>query len=337
MIENKNEIKKQNRPKISRRNAISVSLLGFPAIAQARDDFPNRPIRFIVPYAPGGTGDIMSRLVADRLPAVLGQPVVVENRAGANGIIGADAIAKAPPDGHTIGLVVSSHLINKAVRPDVPFDPIDSFAPVCLVARTLFVLALTPSIPANNTQEFLSYVKSNPGKFSYASPGPGSNVHIFLEWFSRRSGLEVLHVPYRSSGLYHPDLLSGRVHFTIDSYASFKSYFESSRLRLLAVASPRRSTLLPDVPTIAESANIPGFDGGSWGGVLAPTGTPRSVIRTLNEAITAVVRTSEMTERLRELGAETVASSPEEFTAVMRTEASRFGELVREFGITASS
>jgi tripartite-type tricarboxylate transporter receptor subunit TctC len=318
-----------------RRALLALAGIGLPLVARAQGTFPTRPIRFVVPYAPGGTGDIMSRIIANGLPAYLGQPVVVENRSGANGIIGADVIAKAAPDGHTIGLVVSSHMINKAIRPDMPFDPIAAFEPITLAARTHFCLAVSGTIPANSVQEFIAYVKARPGQLSYVSAGPGSNIHVFLEWFSRRAGLDVLHVPYRSGSTAHADLIAGRVHFTIDSYAAFKPHFDAGTMRLLAFGGPGRPAARPDVPTIEEAAGIPGYEAGSWGGVLAPAGTSAPILDALNAAILGVLRSDETRQRMTEIGGDVTATTRTEFARIMDADAARFNALVREFNITA--
>lgn len=318
------------------RRSVLALALAMPAVARAQAAYPTRAIRFISPYAPGGTGDIMARILADRLPARLGQAVVVDNRPGANGVIGADAVAKALPDGYTYGVVVSSHTINKAVRSDLPFDPITDFEPVSLAARTLFALTVTGTLPVRDTREFIDYARARPGELSYASAGSGSNVHVFLEWFCRRAGIEATHVPYRGSGAAQPDLLAGRVQFTIDGYASFTQHYRSGALKLLAMGGPGRFSERPEVPTIAEAAAIPGYEAGSWAGVLAPKGTPTPILQRMNAAVIAVMAEAEVKQRMRELGAEVVASSQDDFSVVLNTEASRFQALVKEFGITAA-
>jgi tripartite-type tricarboxylate transporter receptor subunit TctC len=317
------------------RRAILASAFATPGIARAQS-YPSRPIRFISPYAPGGTGDIMARLIADGVSARLGQPVVVENRTGANGVIGADAVAKAAPDGYTYGVVVSSHTINKAVRSDLPFDPVTDFEPVCLAARTIFALTVAGNIPVTTTREFIDYARARPGQLVYVTPGSGSNVHVFVEWFCRRAGIQALHVPYRGSGAYHPDFLAGRVQFTIDGYASFVQHYNSGALKLLAIGGPGRFDQRPDVPTIAEAAGIEGFEAGSWAGVIAPARTPQPVLDTMNAAVVAVMQDPAVRQRTMELGAVVTAGSRAAFGTVLQTEATRFTALVREFGITAT-
>lgn len=319
---------------LSRRATLALAL-ATPAVARAQT-YPTRPIRFISPYAPGGTGDIMARIIADGVATRLGQAVIVDNRPGANGVIGADAVAKAAPDGYTYGVVVSSHTINKAVRSDLPFDPVTDFEPVCLAARTIFALTVTGGIPVTTTREFIDYARARPGQLSYASAGSGSNVHVFLEWFCRRAGIDATHVPYRGSGQYHPDILAGRVQFTIDGYASFAQHYRSGALKLLSVGGPGRFDQRPDVPTIAEAAGIEGFEAGSWAGVIAPARTPAPIVDAMNSAVVAVMREPAVMQRTTEIGAVVTATSRAEFGQVLATEATRFSALVREFGITAA-
>ncbi len=319
---------------VSRRATFALAL-ATPSIVRAQS-YPSRPIRFISPYAPGGTGDIMARLIADGVQAKLGQPVVVENRTGANGVIGADAVAKAAPDGYTYGVVVSSHTINKAVRSDLPFDPVSDFEPVCLAARTIFALTVTGSVPVTTTREFIDYARARPGQLSYCTPGSGSNVHVFVEWFCRRAGIEATHVPYRGSGAYHPDLLAGRVQFTIDGYASFTQHYQSGALKLLAMGGPGRFSQRPEMPTIAEAAGIEGFEAGSWAGVIAPARTPEPILTAMNAAVVSVMNEPAVVARTTEIGAVVTAGSRAEFGQVLQTEATRFSALVREFGITAA-
>ncbi len=317
----------------TRRGLVALAALGMPAVARAQNPFPSRTLRMIVPYAPGGAGDITARILADGAPAVLGQSIAVENRTGANGVVGAEAVARAAPDGYTLGLVVSSHVINQAVLPNLPFDPVTDFQPVIMTARTQMVLVAAPQLGVSTVRELVEYVKARPGQLAFASAGTGSNVHVFLEWFARRSGMQAVHIPYRGSAAAHPDLLGGRVAFTIDTYAAVRQYVEQGQMRLLAFGGPNRSVLRPDVPTIAEETGIAGYEANSWGGVLAPAGTPEPVVRRLNEAFARHLRTPATRERLLGLGAELVAGTAEEFRAVMVEDAKRYAALVKEFDI----
>ena len=310
--------------------ALPGAALPFAASAQG---FPARGITIVVPYAAGGGADITARLMAPVMQAGLGQPVVIENRTGANGVLGAEVVARAAPDGHTLAMVVSSHVINKAVLPNLPFDPVADFAPVMLVARTQLVLVASPALGVNTVPELIATIRAKPGDYAYASPGAGSNVHVFLEWFVRRAGLQMVHVPYRGSAAAHADLIAGRVAFTLDTYAAVRQHVEEGRLRLLAFGGPERYAGRPDVPTIAEAANLPGYAAFSWSALLAPRGTPADVVARLNAEARKALADATVRERLGTLGAEIAASSPEALRTLMEQEAQQFGALVREYGI----
>lgn len=317
---------------IRRRAMLALPGAVLPAAAGALD-FPGRSITIVVPYAAGGGADITARLLAPRMQAGLGQPVVIENRTGANGVLGAEIVARAAPDGYTLGMVVSSHVINKAVLPNLPFDPVTDFAAVMLVARTQLVLVATPTLGVSTVQELIAKIRGKPGEYAYASPGAGSNVHVFLEWFVRRAGLQMVHVPYRGSAAAHADLMAGRVAFTLDTYAAVRQHVEEGRLRLLAFGGPQRYVGRPDVPTIAEAAEMPGYAAFSWSALLAPRNTPAAIIARLNAEAAKALAEPAVRERLTTLGAEIAASSPEELRALMEQEARQFGALVREYGI----
>jgi tripartite-type tricarboxylate transporter receptor subunit TctC len=308
-----------------------------PAALRAQPRFPSRPVTIVVPYAAGGGADITARLLAQRLPATLGQPVVVENRTGANGVLGAEVVARAAPDGHTLGMVVSSHVINKAVLASLPFDPVADFSPVLLVARTQMVLVVPSSLPVSTVPELVSLLRTQSGQAAYASPGAGSNVHVFLEWFVRRAGLDMLHVPYRGSAAAHPDLIAGRVAFTIDTYAAVRQHLDQGRLRVLAFGGPDRYPGRPELPTIAEAAGIPGYAAYSWSALLGPRGVPAEVVARLHAEFTAALAIPEVRERLDGLGAEVAGGTPETLRALMAEDERRFTALVREFGIRADS
>ncbi|HSV82747.1 MAG TPA: tripartite tricarboxylate transporter substrate binding protein [Ramlibacter sp.] len=313
--------------------ALTLSSVLAPAQAADAASFPTRPIKLIVPYAPGGSADLTARLVADALAPKLGQPVVVENRPGANGAIGTAAVAKADPDGYTLGLVVSSHVFGRALVPSLPFDPIKDFAPVTLTARTPIVLVVPATLPVRDVRELIAYARARPEKLAFASAGNGSNVHVFGQWFSDLAGLRMAHVPYKGSTAAHPDLIAGRVHMVFDSLAAVQPHIVSGKLRLLAVGGAQRVPQYPDVPTVAE-AGLPGFAAESWGAVLAPARTPPAVIELLNREITAVLRSDKVRERLTGAGVQVVGSSPEELARVLAGDEKRYGDLIRKMGIT---
>lgn len=310
-----------------------VALTLSPVLAADAAAFPTRPIKLIVPYGPGGSADLTARLVADALATRLGQPVVVENRPGANGAIGTAAVAKAEPDGHTLGLVVSSHVFGRALVPSLPFDPIRDFAPVTLTARTPIVLVVPASLPVRDLRELIAYARARPGQLAFASAGNGSNVHVFGQWFSDLAGLRMAHVPYKGSTAAHPDLIAGRVHMVFDSLAAVQAHIASGKLKLIAAGGTQRVPPYPDVPTVAEGG-LPGFAAESWGAILAPARTPPAVIDLLNREITAVLRSEKVRERLTGAGLQVVGSTPEELASVLSGDEKRYGELIRKMGIT---
>jgi tripartite-type tricarboxylate transporter receptor subunit TctC len=318
------------------RRALIAAALATPAVARAQGWQPSRPVRFIVPYTAGGASDITARLIAERLRGPLGQAGVVENRAGASGIIGTEAVAKAPPDGTTIAMVASSHVVNRALFPTLPFDPIADFAPITLTAHVQLVLVVPASHPARTVQELMAWAKAQNGRAAFASSGNGSNPHIFAADLLRRAGVEMEHVPYRGSTAAHADLLAGRTQMMFDAYAAVLPHVQAGTLRLLALAGPTRSRLLPDLPTVAEQG-FPGYGATSWGCLLAPAGTPPAAIAALNAAAREILLSAEVRDRLALLGAEPAPGTPEELVAFMRQEQARYVALVQQLGIKADS
>lgn len=289
------------------------------------------PLRIVVPYAAGGLADITARLLAENLTTRLNQSVVVENKPGANGSIGAAQVAKATPDGNTIALVVSSHAFGKALMPALPYDPVKDFAPVTLATRTAMVLVATPSLPVKDVPELVAYARQHPNELSFASAGQGSNVHIFGQWFADMAGLKMNHVPYKGSAAAHPDLMAGRTQIVFDTLGAVQAHIAAGRLKLLA-AGAQRLPQYPNVPTVAE-AGYPGFRAESWGAVLAPAGTPQARIRQLNKEIVATLNTPAIKKRLEDAGAQVVGSTPEELGALLVEEDKRFTALIRDMGI----
>jgi len=307
----------------------TVLLAATAAWAQA---WPSRPVKIIVPYTVGGASDITARLLADKLGERLGQPFAVENRAGASGTIGTELVAKAT-DGHTLLMVASSHVVNGALFPKLGYDPIKSFVPITHTANVHLVMVAPSSLGVNTVGEFVALAKARPGALSYASSGNGSNPQFFAEMFKQAAGLEMTHVPYKGSTAAHADLLAGRTHLMFDALAAVMPHVKSGRLKLLAVASPSRSDLLPGVATLAESG-VPGYGATSWGALLAPAGTPPAVIALLQRESAAILQSPQVRERLATLGAEVVGSSSEQLADLMRREESRYTRMVRELQIT---
>lgn len=306
--------------------------LGLVGLAQAQQSWPTRPVRIIVPYTVGGASDITARLLADKLSERLGQPFSVDNRAGASGTIGTEAVAKAN-DGHTLLMVASSHVVNGALFPKLGYDPIKSFMPITHTANVHLVMVAPSSLGAQTVSEWVALAKAKPGSMSYASSGNGSNPQFFAEMFKQAAGLDLIHVPYKGSTAAHTDLMAGRTHLMFDAMAAVAPHVKSGRLRLLAIASPARSALLPGVPTLAE-AGVPGYGATSWGALLAPAGTPASVIALLHKESVSILQSAEVKEKLALLGAEVVASTPEQLGELMRKEEVRYTKMVRELQIT---
>lgn len=294
--------------------------------------WPQKPIRIIVPYTAGGASDITARLMAERFSVRMGQPVTVENRAGASGIIGTEAVAKAAPDGYTLAFVASSHVVNKALFPTLGYDPIKNFAPITQTANVQLVMVVPAALQVNTVQEFIAVARARPGALSYASSGSGSNPQFFAEMLKQAAGLDLMHVPYKGSTAAHTDLLAGRTHLMFDALAAVAPHVKSGGLKLLAVAGPTRSPLLPGTPTIAESG-LPGFGATSWGALLAPAGTPKAIIDRLYQESVVALNSPDIKERLAALGAEVVASTPEQLAELMQREEVRYSKMVRDLQI----
>jgi tripartite-type tricarboxylate transporter receptor subunit TctC len=313
---------------------ILLALLGLSMLAMNPSNAQvasSSSLRIVVPYAPGGLADITARLIADNLGSRLQQTVIVENKPGANGSIGATQVARAAPDGNTLALVVSSHAFGKALMPTLPYDPVKDFAPVTLATRTAMVLVATSTLPARNVPEFVAYAKQHPNELSFASAGTGSNVHIFGQWFADLAGLKMNHVPYKGSAAAHPDLIAGRTQIAFDTLGAVQAHVASGRLKILA-AGAQRLPQYPDIPTVAE-AGYPGFRAESWGAFLAPAGTPPARIRQLNKEIVAALNVPAIKKRLEDAGAQVVGGTPEELGALLADEDKRFTTLIRDMGI----
>jgi tripartite-type tricarboxylate transporter receptor subunit TctC len=311
--------------------ALAVGLLG--GHAEAQSDYPNQPIRLIVPFAAGGATDVLARLLGERLSQSLGQQVVVDNRGGAGGNIGSAQAAKAEPDGYTLLMgAVGTHAINQSIYPKLPYDPIEDFAPVSLVATVPNVLVVNPSVPAQTVQELIALAKSRPGELNFASSGNGTSIHLSGELFKSMTGVDMVHVPYKGSGPAMTDLLGGQVQMMFDNLPSALPNVQAGKLRALGVTGAERSPALPDVPTI-EEAGVPGYEALSWFGIFAPAGTPQPVIDKLHDHIVQALADPAMRARLADLGAEPVGSTPQEFASFIRAEAEKWAKVVKEAGV----
>ncbi len=308
---------------------IVIAVMAGGVAAQA---WPAKPIKWVVPFAPGGTTDILARTVGDKLSVALGQPVIIENKPGAGGGVGAEFTAKAAPDGYTImGGTISTHAINASLYSKLPYDPVKDFAAVTLIARVPNMLVINPSIPAKDVRELIVLLKANPGKYSFASSGNGTSQHLSGELFKSMAGVEMQHIPYKGSPPALQDVMGGQVAMTFDNITTAWPLAKDGRLRALAVTTAKRSPIAPDVPTLAESG-LPGFEVGSWQGVFAPAGTPPEIVKRLNAEIVKILNQPDVREKLLALGAEPVGNSPEEFSAMVKAEVVKWSDVVRKSG-----
>ena len=309
----------------------SIALLAVSGAIGAQS-YPTRPIRVIVPYAPGGSTDVMLRLLAPRLSEALGQQVLVENRPGGSSTIGLDIAAKAPPDGHTVGIANITFSANPSLIRKMPFDSEKDFLPVSQITVVTLVLSVHPSVPAKTVKELIALARAQPGALNYASAGNVSANHLATERFSSALGIKMTHVPYKGGGPAVVALLSGETALLFATIPSAIHHFKTGKLRPLGVSTLKRSVALPDVPSIAESA-VPGFEAIEWNGALVPAGTPRPVVDRLYQAIAKSVAIREMHDRIITLGAEPVASTPEDFGAFIKREFGVWAKIIRDVGI----
>jgi tripartite-type tricarboxylate transporter receptor subunit TctC len=303
--------------------------------AQAAEIYPSKPIRMIVPYPPGGASDIIARMLGQKLSGSLGQPVVIENRAGAGGNIGADAVAKAPADGYTLLMGnIGPNAISPGLYKTLPFDPIKDFTPISLVSAVPIVLVVHPSLPIKTIQDLIALATATPGRIAYASAGVGSSNHLAMELFKSMAKVDLLHVPYKGGGPAMTDLIGGQIGIAFDTLPVVLSHVRSGKLRAIAIAGTRRSELLPGVPTVAESG-LPGYSTSSWGGVMGPAGMPPAIVSRLNAEIIKVLKQSDFRERLAAEGIEVMGSTPDEFGSFLKAEISKWTNVINTAGIKA--
>ena len=310
--------------------AVLLMLLGDAAQAQA---YPGRPIRWIVTYPPGGPTDFVARAIGAKLTAAWGQQVVIDNRAGAGGVIGTELAAKAVPDGYTLLFGTSAGLtINPALSSKLTYDPVRDFAPVSLLVINPQILVVHNSVPVNSVRELIAYAKARPGQLNYASVGQGSPNHLGMELLKALAGIDMVHVPYKGTGPAVTDLLGGQVQLMFNSMPVVLSLVKSGKLKGLAVGSLQRSPAAPEVPTVAE-AGVPGFENVTWYGMFAPAGTPKDVIMKLNAQVMQILADPEMAQRMASQGAEPRGTSPEELARYMRAESARWRKVISSAGI----
>jgi tripartite-type tricarboxylate transporter receptor subunit TctC len=314
------------------RSAFCAALLCLSGLAVAA--FPDRPIRLIVPFPAGGAADVMARGMAQQLGVELNQQIVIDNRGGAGGTTAAEAAARSPADGYTLFFgTMGTHAINPAMYPKMKYDPLKDFAPISVTHITPRVLVVGPSVAAKNVAELIALARSKPDGLTYGSAGNGSSSHLSGALFESMAGVKMLHVPYKGSSPLLVDVLAGRVDMTFDSYTVYEEHIRSGRVRALGVTSKTRLGALPQLPTIAE-AGLTGFDVSNWLGVLAPAGTPKEVLDKLHGALGRTMRTPALRQQLVSLGIEPSFGTPEEFTALMRSEIPKWAEIVRKSGAT---
>jgi tripartite-type tricarboxylate transporter receptor subunit TctC len=308
---------------------IAVGTIG---AASAQQNYPNKPIRYIVPFGPGGSTDLLGRIVAQHLQDAWGQPVVVENRPGAGGAVAAAAAAKSPPDGYTImGGTISTHAINASVYSKLPYDPIKDFEPVTLLATQPNMLVVNPSIPAKTVPELIALLKANPDKYTFSTSGNGTSTHLAGELFKTMTGTKMTHVPFKSTPEALAQTVSGQVSMTFDNINTAYVQVKAGNLRALAVTTSKRSSIAPEVPTMAE-AGLTGYELGSWHGVFAPAGTPKEIVAKLNAAIVKILQRPEVRQQLLVLGIEPIGSSVESFSAFVKAEVPKWAVVVKESG-----
>jgi len=314
--------------------AATLLALDAPALAQtAAQTFPRKTITIIIPASPGGAIDFVARLVGEKLTAAWGQPVVVDNKPGATGIIGTEVVSRAQPDGHTLALVASSHAINPSITKKLPFDTLKSFEPVVLTHIVPLMLVVAPTIPAKNLQELIAYAKANPGTLTFASSGVGGAPHMSGELFMSMAGLDMTHVPYKGSTLAHPDLRGGITSMMFDTVAALQPLLKAGAVRPLAVTTAKRSSVAADVPTMSE-AGLPGYETSTWGGVLAPARTPKDVVAKLNAEINKALAASDVQGKLTTAGIEIAGGTPQEFQDFIRSEMKKWAEVAQAAKIT---
>jgi len=299
-------------------------------LASAAQAYPTRPVRLVVPFPPGGATDIIGRLVAAKMQEVWGQPVVVENKPGAGTVVGTDYVAKSAPDGHTLGMVVTAFVINPSLRKDLPYDTLKDLAPVTHVSVQHLVMAAHPSLAANNIAELIALAKKDPGKLAYATPGSGTAMHLSVELLKTTAGIDLVHVPYKGGTPAQQDVVAGHVPILMDVLYAVTPLIKSGKIKVLALLSPRRAPESPEYPAVAET--VPGVSALSIVGIVAPGATPRELVHRISADVARAVKSSDLTERMKQQGMEPVGSTPEQFDALIRSEIEKWAKVVKLSG-----
>ena len=318
--------------KILFKNKYLLLLGALPAAAVAQQ-YPSKPIRIIVAYTPAGATDILARAVGQKMSESFAQPVIVENRPGANGNIGTDVAAKATPDGHTLLMVTAgTHGINPSLYRKLPWDAVKDFAPVSLVAMVPNILVVNNSLPVKSVKEFIAHLKANPNKLNYGSPGNGSTAHLSMELFKTMTGTSMQHIPYKGSAGVLTDVMGGQIIATMDNMPPYLPQVKAGKIRALAVSTPKRSPAVPDIPTVAE-AGVPGYNSSAWFGLVAPAGTPKTVVDKLAAETQRILKLPDVNERLSGLGAEPVGDTPAQFAAHIKTEIAKWAKVIKDANV----
>ncbi|GMV56407.1 MAG: hypothetical protein AMXMBFR6_22120 [Betaproteobacteria bacterium] len=316
--------------RVARSIVISI-LLALSGLGHAQS-YPNRPIRWVVPFSAGSTSDVVARAIAPRLADLLGQPVSVDNRPGAGGVIGTDLVAKAPADGYTLLFAGNAPLaVNVTLQSKVPYDPVKDFVGITQLVAASYLLVVHPSLGVNNVAELVAAARARPGKLNYGSPGNGTGSHLTMELFKTAAGLDISHVPYKGSAPAITDLLAGQVQLMFEPVASVGPHVRAGKLKALAMSSARRIAAMPDMPTVAESG-FPGFQSEAWIGVAVRSGTPQDIIVKLHDGLTKVLQAPDLREQFSKLGLELTTSSPEAFTAFIKAEIPKWAKVIRDSG-----
>jgi tripartite-type tricarboxylate transporter receptor subunit TctC len=311
--------------------ALAAAALGLSAPVQtAAQTYPTKPVRLVVPFPPGGATDIIARLLGAKMQELWGQAVVIETKPGAGTVVGTDYVAKSAPDGHTLGMVVTAHVINPSLRKDMPYDTLKDLAGVTQVSVQHLVMAAHPSLPANNISELVALAKKEPGKLSYATPGSGTAMHLSVELLKTTAGIDIVHVPYKGGAPAQQDVMSGRVPILMDVLYAAQPLIKSGKIKVLALLSPKRAPESPDYPLVSES--VPGVSALSIVGVVAPAATPRDLVRNISADISRAVKSTDLTDRMKQQGMEPVGSTPEEFDALVRSEIEKWAKVVKASG-----
>jgi len=312
--------------------AVAMLAMAGPSHGQA---YPVKPIRFVIPFSPGGAADVPARMIGQELTKALGQQVIADNRPGAGGGIGAEAVAKAPPDGHTLLMISNTHTISVSLYKKLNYDILKDLAPVMQIAAAPNVLVVHPSIPARNVKQLIALAKSRPGAIDYASSGNGSAQHLFAALFASMAGIKMNHVPYKGSAQATTDLIAGHIQVSVPGINNVLQHVEAGRLRALGVTSLHRSAEMPEVPTIAESG-VPGYEAVLWLGIVVPAGTPREIVARLNREITQVLNQPEVQKGFARIGTDVVATDPVKFSGLIRSEVEKWAKVVKETGVQAN-